>query len=230
MFANLTSGLEFHSKALVLCAERQRIIASNIANADTPGYVARDINFQQALSESTGARQSELSGASRRLSTSTQAGGVTHARHMALTGTSSSELAGASNLASTCANPASRRWQQRGSGPRTRQLCRQLGALRIDLAFYQWTFQNAAQRHSRSVSAAHPKEPTMSMFSIFNVSGSAISAQSQRLNVVARTWPTPMRFPDRWPGFQGATGGVSDDAHGLGRLSWCQSECHHRKQ
>ena len=101
MFANLTSGLEFHSKALVLRAERQRIIASNIANADTPGYVARDINFQQALSESTGARQSELSGASQRLSTSTQAGGVTHARHMALTGTSSSELAGASNLAYT---------------------------------------------------------------------------------------------------------------------------------
>jgi flagellar basal-body rod protein FlgB len=39
MFANLTSGLEFHSKALVLRAERQRVIASNIANADTPGYV-----------------------------------------------------------------------------------------------------------------------------------------------------------------------------------------------
>lgn len=101
MFANLTSGLEFHSKALVLRAERQRIIASNIANADTPGFVARDINFQQALSESTGARQSELSGASQRLSASNQAAGLTHPRHLALTGTSSSELAGASNLAYT---------------------------------------------------------------------------------------------------------------------------------
>jgi flagellar basal-body rod protein FlgB len=33
----------------VLRAERQRLIASNIANADTPGYVARDIDFRQAL-------------------------------------------------------------------------------------------------------------------------------------------------------------------------------------
>ena len=35
----------------------QRLIASNIANADTPGYVARDMNFSQALKEATGALQ-----------------------------------------------------------------------------------------------------------------------------------------------------------------------------
>ncbi|MFZ3128167.1 MAG: flagellar basal body protein, partial [Rhodoferax sp.] len=35
MFANLTNALDFQSKALVLRAERQRVIASNIANADT---------------------------------------------------------------------------------------------------------------------------------------------------------------------------------------------------
>ena len=33
----------------MLRAERQRAIASNIANADTPGYVARDFNFREAL-------------------------------------------------------------------------------------------------------------------------------------------------------------------------------------
>lgn len=38
---------------MVLRAERQRLIASNIANADTPGYVARDLNFAQALREAT---------------------------------------------------------------------------------------------------------------------------------------------------------------------------------
>ena len=54
MFANLTNALDFHSKALVLRADRQRIIASNIANVDTPGYVGRDINFKQALSDATG--------------------------------------------------------------------------------------------------------------------------------------------------------------------------------
>lgn len=55
MFANLTSTLDFHSNALVLRAERQRVIASNIANADTPGYAGRDINFKEALSAANGA-------------------------------------------------------------------------------------------------------------------------------------------------------------------------------
>lgn len=50
MFANMTNALDFHAKALVLRADRQRIIASNIANADTPGYAGRDINFKDAMS------------------------------------------------------------------------------------------------------------------------------------------------------------------------------------
>ena len=54
MFANLASSLDFHSNALVLRAERQRVIASNIANADTPGYAGRDINFKEALSTANG--------------------------------------------------------------------------------------------------------------------------------------------------------------------------------
>ena len=39
----------FHQTALALRAQRQQILASNIANADTPNYKARDINFAQAL-------------------------------------------------------------------------------------------------------------------------------------------------------------------------------------
>jgi len=54
MFAQLTNDLDFHGKALVLRAERQRVIASNIANADTPGYVARDLNFRDAMASATG--------------------------------------------------------------------------------------------------------------------------------------------------------------------------------
>jgi flagellar basal-body rod protein FlgB len=50
----LTDALDFQSQALVLRAERQRLIASNIANADTPGYVARDMDFARALREATG--------------------------------------------------------------------------------------------------------------------------------------------------------------------------------
>ena len=49
MFDNLTNALDFQAKALLIRADRQRIIASNIANVDTPGYVGRDINFKQAM-------------------------------------------------------------------------------------------------------------------------------------------------------------------------------------
>ena len=54
MIARLTESLDFHSQALMLRAERQRLIASNIANADTPGYQARDFDFATALREATG--------------------------------------------------------------------------------------------------------------------------------------------------------------------------------
>jgi flagellar basal-body rod protein FlgB len=50
----LTSTLDFHAQALTLRAERHRVIASNIANADTPGYQARDIDFGAALRAATG--------------------------------------------------------------------------------------------------------------------------------------------------------------------------------
>lgn len=57
MFNRLTSSLDFHGDALVLRSERQRLIASNIANADTPGYVARDMDFSTALRQATGSQQ-----------------------------------------------------------------------------------------------------------------------------------------------------------------------------
>ena len=53
MLNRLTGALDFQTEALVLRADRQRVIASNIANADTPGYVARDFNFAQALRQAT---------------------------------------------------------------------------------------------------------------------------------------------------------------------------------
>ncbi len=61
MFAQLTSGLDFHANALVVRAERQRVIASNIANADTPGYAARDVNFKAAMAAASGVRQLSVS-------------------------------------------------------------------------------------------------------------------------------------------------------------------------
>ncbi|MFN9473432.1 flagellar basal body rod protein FlgB [Acidovorax sp.] len=58
MLDKMTNRLDFHGNALILRAERQRAIASNIANADTPGYVARDFKFSDALSNATGERSS----------------------------------------------------------------------------------------------------------------------------------------------------------------------------
>lgn len=98
MFAQMTSGLDLHAKALVLRAERQRIIASNIANADTPGYGARDINFRETLTQMTGAGGSELSKVSLRSSTSSSPT-TTNPRHMALSGLSQSQLSGGSAAA-----------------------------------------------------------------------------------------------------------------------------------
>jgi flagellar basal-body rod protein FlgB len=54
MINRLGESLEFQSQALMLRSERQRLLASNIANADTPGYVARDMDFASALREATG--------------------------------------------------------------------------------------------------------------------------------------------------------------------------------
>lgn len=54
MIPRLTAALDFHSQALVLRSERQRLIAGNIANADTPGFKARDFDFASALRAATG--------------------------------------------------------------------------------------------------------------------------------------------------------------------------------
>ena len=57
MLDRLTNTLDFHGQALSLRSERQRLIAGNIANADTPGYVARDMDFSSALRQATGQMQ-----------------------------------------------------------------------------------------------------------------------------------------------------------------------------
>lgn len=49
----LDSALGFHQDALRLRAKRQELIAGNIANADTPNYKARDIDFKAAMQQAT---------------------------------------------------------------------------------------------------------------------------------------------------------------------------------
>jgi flagellar basal-body rod protein FlgB len=54
MINRLTDALDFHGQALTLRAQRQQLIAGNIANADTPGYQARDFDFAAALRAARG--------------------------------------------------------------------------------------------------------------------------------------------------------------------------------
>ncbi len=65
MINKLDEALRFHQTALSLRGARQELLASNIANADTPNYKARDIDFASAL-------QNALSGTSAKLPMATR--------------------------------------------------------------------------------------------------------------------------------------------------------------
>lgn len=78
MFAQLTAGLDFQATALGLRSERQRVIAGNIANADTPGYVARDVDFKQAMAQASSGQP--------RLAASTATADRNHPAHFRLPG------------------------------------------------------------------------------------------------------------------------------------------------
>ncbi|MDO8891453.1 MAG: flagellar basal body rod protein FlgB [Sulfurimicrobium sp.] len=58
MISRLDDEIGFMSKALNLRAHRQQLLAGNIANADTPGYKAVDIDFLRALNSAIGSSQS----------------------------------------------------------------------------------------------------------------------------------------------------------------------------
>lgn len=52
MLDKLDAALRFQQEALNLRAQRQEVLAANIANADTPGYQARDLDFASELKKS----------------------------------------------------------------------------------------------------------------------------------------------------------------------------------
>lgn len=43
-----------HTQALDTWQKRSEVLASNLANADTPGYLARDVDFKKALASANG--------------------------------------------------------------------------------------------------------------------------------------------------------------------------------
>ena len=49
MSFNLDSYLGIQPDALEVYSQRADVLAANLANADTPGYLAKDIDFRSAL-------------------------------------------------------------------------------------------------------------------------------------------------------------------------------------
>lgn len=47
------NALGIHQEALALRSKRAEVLASNLANEDTPGYKARDIDFKSVLESTT---------------------------------------------------------------------------------------------------------------------------------------------------------------------------------
>jgi flagellar basal-body rod protein FlgB len=54
MPVNLDTYLGVHAQALKLRSQRTEVLAANLANADTPNYQARDIDFKAALATANG--------------------------------------------------------------------------------------------------------------------------------------------------------------------------------
>ena len=52
MFLSFDSVLGVHEKALYMLGERSKVLATNIINADTPNYKARDIDLKSVLQQS----------------------------------------------------------------------------------------------------------------------------------------------------------------------------------
>ena len=81
MSINFQKAFGIHEQALDVQSRRSAVLANNIANADTPGFKARDIDFRQALQNAVSGQQSaglsktdarHFSGNSRYLSTEQQ--------------------------------------------------------------------------------------------------------------------------------------------------------------
>ena len=81
MLDRINEVFDFQAKALVLRAERQKVIAGNIANSDTPRFQAVDFNFADALRAATG-----QSGPTDQRTVAPLATAITNARHFAAGG------------------------------------------------------------------------------------------------------------------------------------------------
>lgn len=72
MAINFDNALGIHAEALKVSTQRAEMLATNMANADTPGFKATDIDFREALKAATAGQSGNLN--------------TTHQKHIPLTG------------------------------------------------------------------------------------------------------------------------------------------------
>lgn len=60
MAINLDKLTAFHENALKIRTERMEVISGNLANANTPGYKARDIDFASAMKSARAGQSQEM--------------------------------------------------------------------------------------------------------------------------------------------------------------------------
>jgi len=56
MLDRISQDLQFFQQSLGVRAQRQEVLSANIANADTPNFKARDIDFKSAMEAAMGDR------------------------------------------------------------------------------------------------------------------------------------------------------------------------------
>lgn len=60
MAISINKVMQYHETALLLRSKRSEVLASNIANANTPGYKAQDFDFSRALQQAQSSQQSSM--------------------------------------------------------------------------------------------------------------------------------------------------------------------------
>lgn len=60
MSISFDSALGIHERALAFRAQRAEVLGNNLANADTPNYKARDLDFKAVLAQQGGAQDGRL--------------------------------------------------------------------------------------------------------------------------------------------------------------------------
>ncbi|SIT42478.1 flagellar component of cell-proximal portion of basal-body rod [Paraburkholderia ribeironis] len=106
MLDKLDAEFAFGRQALDVRAYRQELLSSNIANADTPGYKARDVDFASSLAgalKTTGGSTAGQRASNSSTLAMTQPAGVTSG--MSMTATEAGHMAGKTTLKATGGTP-----------------------------------------------------------------------------------------------------------------------------